>query len=214
MRVLIGNRTEPAAVLLRAVCHELRPPLAILMSLTEALAEQSGEDGDLARLAGEHAAHAAAVLGQAAAAVEGLAAPAEPAQPLGSVLPAALAGVPADRLRLTVTRSAMAWPVRPRPVRQVLLNLLGNAVRHGAPGRTVAVRAEVRLRRLRLTVGNHGPVAHELFDALHRSAPPAGETGLGLWVVRQLVHATGGSLRARATRPEGLTVEVRLPAAV
>jgi signal transduction histidine kinase len=211
MRGVMRRGPEPATVLLRAVCHELRPPLAILTSLTAALAER-GDGGDLARLAGEHVTHAAAVLGQAAAAVQGLAAPPEPALPLHRVLPSALAVVPGDRLRVSVSGAALGWPVRPRPVRQVLLNLLGNAVRHGAPDRPVILRAEVRRRRLRLTVTNRGVVGGEVAAALRRSAPPPGETGLGLWVVRCLVGAAGGSIRARKRLPDGLTVEVRLPA--
>jgi signal transduction histidine kinase len=210
MRGLTRRGPDPASVLLRAVCHELRPPLAILTALTATLAEH-GDEHDLARLAGEHAAHAAAVLGQAAAAAQGLAEPTEPAQPLHRVLPAALAAVPADRLDLTLSPAALDWPVRPRPVRQVLLNLLGNAVRHGAPGRPITLRADVRRRRLRLTIANRGPVGSEVADALRRSAPPPGETGLGLWVVRCLVGAAGGSIRARRRVPDGLTVELRLP---
>jgi len=203
--------SDPASVLLRAVCHELRPPLALLTSLTATLAEH-GDDHDLARLAVEHAAHAAAVLGQAAAAAQGLAEPTEAAQPLHRVLPATLAVVPADRLALAVSRPALDWPVRPRPVRQVLLNLLGNAVRHGEPDRPVIFHAEVRRRRLRLTIANRGQVGSEVADALRRSAPPPGETGLGLWVVRCLVDAAGGTIRARSRVPDELTVEVRLPA--
>ena len=45
-----------------------------------------------------------------------------------------------------------------------------------------------------------------------RRTPPPGQKGLGLWVVRHLVSAHGGRVRARPLHPQGLAVEVILPA--
>jgi signal transduction histidine kinase len=203
--------SDPALLLLRGVCHELRPPIATLTSLVRALESQPSDArrGELARLAGEHASHAEAVLRRAAAAAAGLAGPTDAAVPLHRVLPFVAAVVPAERLVVSVSAGAARWPVSGRSTRQILLNLLSNAARH-SPGQ-IRLTATVRLRRLRLTVADQGGLNDDLLRALRRRRPPSDTNGLGLWVVRHLVAAQGGTLRARALFPRGVALEVTLP---
>jgi K+-sensing histidine kinase KdpD len=198
-------------VLLRSVCHELRPPMATLTALVGALEREQQEPrrGELAKLAAEHAAHAQAVLGQAAAAVSGLAAPRVPAVPLADILPAVAATVPGERLVVLTGRAAGRWPVHAQHTRQILINLVENARWHSAgPIRLVARR---RGRRLLLSVIDTGRPTPDLKSALLRRDPPPDDRGLGLWVVRQLVAAQGGTLRARALAPTGLCMEISVP---
>jgi signal transduction histidine kinase len=204
---------DPALVLLRAVCHELRPPVATLTSLVRALEAQPSPErrDELARLAGEHVAHAEAVLSQAAAAAQGLTGPPDDVQPLHRVLPAATLAVPGGRLTVTASPAALAWPVLPRPTRQVLINLLSNAVRHGEPGGPVRLHAYTRRRRLRLAVINHGRMTRDLTESLRRREPPEDEKGLGLWVVRHLLAGCGGTVEARDRGHARLEMQVRLP---
>jgi signal transduction histidine kinase len=211
MRLRRTPRPDPSLLLLRSVCHELRPPVATLTSLVRALEAQPSEirRGELARLAGEHASHAEAVLKQAAAAAAGLAEPADTAVPLDRVLPVVAATVPADRLAVSVSAGAGRCLVSGRHTRQILLNLLSNAARY-SPGE-IRLTAAIRRRRLRLTVADQGGLTDDLRHALHRRVPPAGTKGLGLWVVRHLVDAQRGSLRARALSPRGVALEVTLP---
>jgi signal transduction histidine kinase len=212
MRVIRHRRgADPGLLMLRTVCHELRPPMATLTSLVAAMANQPSESrrAELGRLAVAHAAHAQSVLEQAAASVPDSA---EPPEPLHRLLPVALGAVPAGRLSLKVSPAALKWPVHPRHTRQVLINLLANAVRHGFPDGTIRLRGHVRGRRLRLAVANAGALTRDLTEALKRPQPPLDDKGLGLWVVRQAVAAAGGSVRARALRRAGVEVEVRLPA--
>ena len=211
MRLRRTPRPDPSLLLLRSVCHELRPPVATLTSLVRALESQPSElrRGELARLAGEHASHAEAVLKQAAAAAAGLAEPADTAVPLHRVLPVVAATVPTDRLAVSVSAGAGRCLVSGRHTRQILLNLLSNAARY-SPGE-IRLIAAVRRRRLRLTVADQGGLTEDLRYALHRRTPPAGTKGLGLWVVRHLVDAQGGTLRARALSPRGVALEVTLP---
>ncbi|MBB4693742.1 sensor histidine kinase [Paractinoplanes abujensis] len=259
MRLIRPRRApDPGVVLLRSVCHELRPPMATLTALVQALERDQPEErrGELARLAAEHAVHAQAVLGQAAAAANGLAPARAAAVPLSAVLPgiaattltgattafspgatattspdatattwsgatattspdatatswsgAAAASGP-DRLTVTMTRRAAAWPVQPQHTRQILLNLVGNAMCHSpGPVRLVARRWGSRLR---LSVFDTGVPSPGLTAALRRRTPPPTDRGLGLWVVRGLVAAAGGSIRARASS-SGKCVEVSLP---
>lgn len=211
MRLRRTPRPDPALLLLRSVCHELRPPVATLNSLVRALEAQPSEArrGELARLAGEHASHAEAVLRQAAAAAAGLAEPGDSVVPLHRVLPAVAATVPAERLALSVSAGAERCLVSARQTRQILLNLLSNAARY-SPGE-IRLTAAVQRRRLRLTVADQGGLSDDLLHALHRRTPPEGTKGLGLWVVRHLVTAQGGRLRARSLSPRGVLMEVALP---
>jgi signal transduction histidine kinase len=94
-------------------------------------------------------------------------------------------------------------------VRQILRNLVSNAVRYGGPAiavTTLAARAGVQI-----IVGDDGPgVAREdestIFLPYRRSSnTPAdvASVGLGLWICRQLAHEMGGSLEYR--RVDGWT---------
>ncbi|WP_230859378.1 sensor histidine kinase [Actinoplanes aureus] len=212
MRLIRPRRApDPDMFLVRSVCHELRPPIATLTALVRALEQDQPEPrrGELARLAAEHAAYAQAILGQAASAATGLAAAPATAVPLADTLPGVAATAPSERLGLLVSRAAGQWPVHPEHTRQILINLIGNATRHSTgPVRLVARRWG---RRLRLAVIDPGAPTPALMSALNRRTPPLTDRGLGLWVVRQLVAARGGTIRARAMSPAGLCVEVGLP---
>lgn len=214
MRGLNRSRPpDPALLLLRSACHELRPPMATLASLVRALEQHQSEPRhtELARLAAEHATHAEAVLKQVAAAAEGLADPRAAPQPLDRVLPAAAAVVPGERLAVEVTAAAGRCLVHPQHTRQILINLLTNAARYAPQDGPIRLTARTRLRKLQLTVADAGRPNRDLAEALRRRTPPPGSKGLGLWLVRHLVAANGGSLRARALSPRGLAVEVLLP---
>ena len=206
------SKPDPALLALRAVCHELRPPMATLTSLVRALENQPSEvrRTEITRLAMEHATHAQSVLNHAAAVARGLTdLPGAPV-PLDTLLPAVAATVPADRLSVQASPSAVRWLVHPQHTRQILINLLGNAARHSAGA--IRLTARMHGRRLRLGVSDQGDGPNPaLLTALSRQSPPPDDRGLGLWVVRQLTRTQGGTLRARPLRPTGLLMEVLLP---
>lgn len=119
--------------------------------------------------------------------------------------PTAGFGVVADRTRL----------------RQVLTQLIANAVRYNRPGGVVLV--EVRQSREGVAVAVHdtGPgVASERmaelfqpFNRLGREGSATPGAGVGLVVARRLVEAMDGRLEAASTPGQGSTFTVRLPAA-
>ena len=100
-------------------------------------------------------------------------------------------------------------PVR---IREVLLNLLANAVEHG--GRAT-IGVEARSREVVIRVHDDGPgiPADELphvFDRFRKGRQSRG-SGLGLSIARKLVLAHGGDLRLESRAGEGTTVTVTLP---
>ena len=112
---------------------------------------------------------------------------------------------------------AVADPVR---LEQVLVNLVGNALRHGRPPVTVTAsgaRDEAADGTVEIRVEDAGPgVPDALRDNLFEPfAAGDGEAavGLGLWIVRVLVEAHGGSVAYHTSPAGGACFAVRLPAA-
>ncbi|HKP63617.1 MAG TPA: ATP-binding protein [Polyangiales bacterium] len=97
--------------------------------------------------------------------------------------------------------------------RSVLVNLVDNAVRHGA-GKPVRVLLASEAGRLRLDVIDQGPGVspanrERLFQRFFTTERDRGGTGLGLAIVKAVAEARGGRVSARVT-PEGSTFSVVL----
>ena len=104
-------------------------------------------------------------------------------------------------------------------VRQVLLNLLANAVKFTSEG-TVRLAARVVGDRVEFEVADSGPgIALEhlerVFDAFwqvdQRITRKTGGTGLGLSVARQLARLLGGDVSVRSVIGQGSVFTVDLP---
>jgi two-component system sensor histidine kinase KdpD len=117
-----------------------------------------------------------------------------------------------------------ALPVLVDPVflDEALTNLLDNAVKFSHPGATVRLAASAGGERVRLVVEDGGPgVADDalvrVFEPFYRGSTGNRDgragTGIGLAVVRGLVEAMGGSVRAYRGSLGGLAVELDLPGA-
>jgi signal transduction histidine kinase len=103
----------------------------------------------------------------------------------------------------------------PRRMGQMLSNILGNALTHGAADEPIRVGAAVEGGALRLWVANGGaPVPPDtllrLFEPFARGAGGEG-LGLGLFIAAEIARAHGGTLRARSdARETCLTFEMSL----
>lgn len=91
----------------------------------------------------------------------------------------------------------------PRRVGQLLSNLLGNALEHGAADRPVRVTAGVEGGAFRLEVENGGAPIPEaeiarLFEPFRRGAGrhPGSGLGLGLFIAAEVARAHGGAIEA------------------
>lgn len=100
---------------------------------------------------------------------------------------------------------------------QVAANLLGNAVTHGVPGRTIAVRATATAEAFELTCSNVAPPLSAaevaaLFKPYFRPATNSKSSGLGLglYIVSEIAKAHRGTATASAEGGE-LTFTVRIP---
>ncbi|WP_207555937.1 sensor histidine kinase [Intrasporangium flavum] len=96
---------------------------------------------------------------------------------------------------------------------QILVNLTNNAVRHGAG--PVLLGADREPGAVVLWVRDHGPgvtpeATSQLFTRLADGRPGTDSVGLGLWIVRVLTEAHGGTVSQENTTP-GAVFRVRLP---
>jgi two-component system sensor histidine kinase BaeS len=112
-----------------------------------------------------------------------------------------------------------ADPVR---LRQVIGNLVTNAIRHTPSGGRVTIRVSSTVDFMTLAVADTGTgIAAEdlphVFDRFWRAeksrSRQTGGSGLGLAIVRHLVQAHGGTVTAESEMDAGSTFTVRLPKA-
>ncbi len=105
-----------------------------------------------------------------------------------------------------------------RRVLQVLLNVLGNAIRYSPEGSQVWLRVENEGDRARIVIADQGPGlspeqqarAFEKFERLGRAGD--GGTGLGLYISRKLARAMDGDLTVESAEGQGARFTLELPA--
>jgi signal transduction histidine kinase len=106
-------------------------------------------------------------------------------------------------------------------LRQVLMNLIDNAVKYSPANGQVEVRAYGEDGRVRVDVSDRGPgIAREdqrlIFEKFGRVAGDGAHrpgTGLGLFIARSIAEAHGGSLDVWSAPEQGSTFTLDLPTA-
>ena len=200
---LVASKDEFVA----SVSHELRTPLTVVVGLANELRDGSGsfteaEKGEFIDLIADQGNEVANI-------VEDLLVIARADIGRISVLPEevdlrahvrdALVGMKDHELVSTVGEAPAVW-ADPTRVRQVLRNLLTNAVRYG--GNQVRIELGVIGDKARLEVCDDGPGIDEIdhdriFEAYHRAHHRQGQpasVGLGLTVSKRLAELMGGDL--------------------
>jgi signal transduction histidine kinase len=109
----------------------------------------------------------------------------------------------------------------PQALVRAIQNLVTNAIRYGAKGQWVGVRAARESGFVRIEVRDRGPGidmadAEHLFDPFYRGrgTSTVRGSGLGLTIVQQIVVEHGGSVSVQRNSDNGATFLVRLPAGV
>lgn len=123
-------------------------------------------------------------------------------------------------VRLETEGPVWAW-ADPQRVRQVVQNLVHNTVRFSPPAGTVRLLLASRGEWVELVVEDQGPGIpvedlERVFEPFYRADPSrsrhSGGSGLGLAVVKHLVVAHGGTVRAERPPQGGSRFVVHLPA--
>jgi signal transduction histidine kinase len=108
-------------------------------------------------------------------------------------------------------RINLSHPVNcdPRRVAQIASNLVANAMKHGASGQPIRVRASTDEEGFELTVANEGDpideiVAQQLFQPFFRGNGRSANQGLGLglYIASEIARAHGGKIEVASSKEE------------
>ncbi|MBI3181909.1 MAG: PAS domain-containing protein [Myxococcales bacterium] len=126
-----------------------------------------------------------------------------------------------ERVRLVSPAGLPNVVADPDRLERILLNLLGNALKYGAPGTEVTVTLSQEGQELWTSITDRGPgippeELPRLFSRYYR-AKGARERkeglGLGLYIAKGLVEAQGGRVRVESRLGEGSTFSFSMPSA-
>jgi two-component system OmpR family sensor kinase len=211
--------------------HELRTPLTSIRGYSEMLrrgAEQSPNDADLARRRIEEESVRMSVLVDDMLLIARL----DQGRPLEKK-PVDLQGIASDaaadaravapnrEITLTAPGAVVVVGDDTR-LRQVLGNLVRNALVHTPPQSAVEIAVSTDDGVGRMSVADHGPglrpeEINRIFEPFYRADPSrsrdSGGAGLGLSIVSAVVSAHGGQVKVKPTNGGGVTFEVELPLA-
>jgi two-component system, OmpR family, sensor histidine kinase SenX3 len=218
-----------------AVSHELRTPLAVIRSAADNLAEGvvTGDGpvrkyGDLMRGEGRRLSEMVEQILELAgiqSGQRGFALRPVPVLPLVHEVVRAseplLQGAALD-VELDLPEDLPPVLGDEQALRRVVQNLVGNAIKYGASGRWIGVKARAAGREVQVAVTDRGlgiaPAEQEnIFKPFYRTpdviAAQIQGAGLGLSLVQRIVEAHGGRITVKSTPGEGSAFTIHLPAA-
>ena len=211
--------------LVRDVAHEVRTPLTILRGTTEGLVDGVLEpDTETLRSLHEEVLRLTGLVvdletlaAADAAALRLDIRPVDLAEVAGAAVTLARGAASDAELELETALEVAQTQGDPERLRQVVVNLLSNALRHTPPGGRIEVRTSVEGEHAVLEVLDTGPgiapedLAH-VFERFYRGAgaEASSGSGIGLAVAAELVAAHGGTIEARNSAEAGAAFTVRL----
>lgn len=211
--------------LMADVAHELRTPLAVVQGTLEGLIDGVYPRDDqrlqglledtrvLSRLVDDLGTLATAESGAFALARE----PVDVLALMNDVV-ASLAGRAREdgvALRVRSLAEIETMSLDPVRIRQVLSNLVANALRYTPRGGAVDIEARSVTNGVEIRVADTGSgisaeALPHIFDRFYKGAGSSG-SGLGLTIARRLIEAHGGTIRAESRPGVGTTFVVSLP---
>lgn len=214
--------TQARSDLLSMVSHDVRTPLAIALTYVTALRERlRGEEQlVLEQVAGEleHITRMVETILSALAVESGVIPLTRRDVDLVPFLRDAVVSVSAvsqgRSIRLAGSPAPLVVEVDADRLRQVVQNLLLNAAQHSPEGGAVVVELTADENNAVIAVSDHGPGVPEgmreaVFERFRRRRRSG--TGIGLFVVRTIVEAHGGSVGVDSGPEGGARFWVRLP---
>ena len=232
-----GPWPDPLTLHIRELCHELRNPLTVISGFAERIRDNAPPGKQQAQLVGyagdilESARLAMAILSDFSGRML------RPGQEPPPPEPADIRATIESCLRLIAPlarqsgikvsrRTGSGLPriaAGERVLKQILLNLLMNAVRHQKTGGKILVSARARKGgAVHLAVADNGrgmtkkEIRAVMSDSRRKPAPPPphpGASGLGLPLVKRFVESVGGELSIDSARGKGTTVGILFPPA-
>ncbi len=210
---------------LASVTHELRTPLAAIRLLGETLTKGRGSSQEYGALIAHESERLEALVDRVLAVTRMDEAPSfsrvQPCEIITSVVQ--LIKPRAERRDVTIDwhdpgieGSMLEATWDGEAVRQALLNLLDNAIKHGRRGGRIEVRAGQEGESLRLSVADDGPGVRRqdrkrIFGRFVRGETDSAGTGLGLALVQQVAQAHGGRVDLVTGEGRGSTFALLLP---
>gem|GEM_PF-439603 len=103
---------------------------------------------------------------------------------------------------------------------QVLLNLLSNAIKFSTPNNTIEIHARRAGDSLLIAVKDHGVgipaqdlphIASRFFRAQNATELEIPGTGIGMYIIREILDALGGRMEIESVEKQGTTVSIFLP---
>lgn len=122
---------------------------------------------------------------------------------IGNVLERA--AISKHEIEVKVTPDDLTLTADTRAIAEALYNLVENSAKYAPPGSTIVISARPTTTGTRLTVEDEGPGVPEaererIFEKFYRRDTSGGGFGLGLAIVRGIVEAHGGTVRAEPGR--------------
>jgi len=124
------------------------------------------------------------------------------------------------KINLSLNAITRLLEIDPERIRQVLTNLLSNALRYSPRGSSIQIdlteSASSMERRVVISVEDSGPgIASEdlphVFDRFYKSSDSRG-MGLGLSIAKYIIEAHGGEIKAESAEGRGTKIWFSLPA--
>jgi two-component system sensor histidine kinase KdpD len=219
---LRASTEELRSSLLSAVSHDLRTPLAVITGAATTLRDDSdrltaASKTELLASIVDDARRLERVLGNLLqlTRVESGFVPNREWIPVEEMVGAALTRLEdatrGKQIELDIPAELLA-PVDPVLFEQVLINLVDNAIKHGAP--PIELHARTHGDRIEIEVRDHGAGIPDgvgnLFEKFVRASSAPG-AGLGLAVVRAIVQAHGGTVTVEKAGGGGACFRIEIP---
>ena len=219
----LGAEDEYRRGLIANVSHELRTPItalhAVLENVVDGVVEPDSETMRIALAQTERLGELVANLLDLSRVESGVVPLQLSVFRVDEFLGDAVAHAPASADGVDVVVSAtpadLVAVADPARLRQVVVNLVDNAIRHSPTGGRVSVLASSGDSELRIEVADQGPgipaaERERVFERFTRGATSAGGTGLGLAIARWAIELHGGTIEVMNGGP-GCRIGVTIP---